>query len=645
MIRDQLAALSFILFLVGCAPTGGRLIATDDGSRPEVAAPGPIQVITDPGELRAARKLAATQDEANRREEAESLILIADSSPESFDRLRNARERVLPILRQRLANRAASGRWARAQAAFLLMRLEDPTGTAAARGLLADPTAADAVLNQLAMLPPAARATLPGVEPFILRALSAKDERVRGSAIGAAVRFGSEATDRKLLEVIRSGQDVRGQGAFGLARRAPTSELLQACTAQLRKAAPADRYWLLSAVAEHARSKDPEVAGPAIEVCAEFLGKSGGMQGMDGGSMAALEALEKTPSSRARALLTELIHAGGASDQVRGSALRSLARKDPQQGKKLALDALANPELARSAVMALGEAGRDSADSALVEALSQAAARASDLAGPVSQALLEIGGDPARKAAAALADQVPPTERAVVRWAEHGITPRNALERLVALKVVDPRTAAAARKRLAPTRPPVRSSESAGDIREVSFGGNEPDRSLSGIYFVEAAFDAGGLLTSFDTETGELPVRHDKLLLELAAHSGGAFKPEAAHERWERKGEEDEDAPYTVQFIHSGRLYRFPAQNLGDWYDVPAVLAAANKALADAGGSRRFITLEGDGQVANIAFVDPVAYAKAARELYLPAATDPDAARRDGKAFENQVVDQLRKGK
>lgn len=619
------------LLLAGCAISRERYAAVDRKAASVSAPLGALQVISDPAALRVARKLAATRKGDDLRAELETLLLLADSTPESFERLRRERGRVLPLLRQRLANQKPADRWMKVQAAFLLLRLGDAEGTKVARQLMADPAATASVMDELAKLPTSDRAKLPGAEEFVFRHLGTEDERVQRGATEAAVRFQSAALDRKLLEVIEAGHDLQGRGAFGLAQRSPSQRLLDLSIANLRKATPDDRYWWLYAVAEHARSKNSELASNALEVCAEYLGKTGGKLGMDGGSLAALEALEKASGARPGLLLSKLVTGRGASAQVRGSALRSLAQRDPQRGRDLALASLSDPELTNDAVDALGEAGRNSADPYLVKVLADVADRTPKderLAATVAKSLLLIGGDPARQAAVRLVNRVPPAQRTAIRWAEHGIDSDKALERLVALKVIDERAATNARKKLAvPT-----GSAGTGDTRDQ----------IENSEFVTAVFDAAVLLTSFDTETGELPVRHDQLLQDLAAHSGGTFKPEAAHERWEQQSQDDEDAPYMVQFIHAGRLYRFPAQNLGDWYDVAAVVTAANRALTDAGESRRFINLNGDGQIANIAFVDPKAFAAAARELYLPVDIDPDAARRAGKSFEGEVIEKLR---
>ncbi len=75
----------------------------------------------------------------------------------------------------------------------------------------------------------------------------------------------------------------------------------------------------------------------------------------------------------------------------------------------------------------------------------------------------------------------------------------------------------------------------------------------------------------FDTEFDEIPCPHHLLIMEFAENSGGGFDPECAVQTWHRKNREDIRADYTVQFLYKGRLYRFEAENHGDWYDVEAV--------------------------------------------------------------------------
>lgn len=647
MTRRWFWTVCGMVFLLSHGSQMGPAAATQPIRKP-TARPLSIQVSTKPTALRAARALAAAQAAANQREEDDKLLSLASSDPEAFAQLRRESARLTPVLRKRLAGRNPV-RWQRAQAAFLLLRLDDPAGTEAARQMLQDRVSAPAALPELANLPAADRAKLGNVEQLILRCLDDQDETVRRGAVEAAVRLNSPETNQKLLEVIRSGGDPTGRAAFGLAQTAPSLELLQLCNTQLRAAQADNHYWWLMAAAELTRSREPRVASSAVAVCADTLRTSSDPLGIDGGTLAALEALEKTPDRRGAPLLAMLVRARSASPLVRGAALQSLARRDPAQGRQLALGLLSDSELSRVAVSALGMANRGSADPKLVEMLAQTAQRNPKdqvLAGFVTNALLQIGGESALKSAVALADRVDPEERAAIRWAQHGITREKALDRLAALKLIDPRAATAARKKLATPRAPEAEgpdTRAGSEMIWTGLGGDPDFAPSSG--FLETVFEAAGRLTAFDSETDELPVRHDRLLRQLAAHSGGAFKPEALYQRWEQRSKDDEDAPYSVQFIHAGRLYRFSAQNLGDWYDVSTVLGAANRALADAGETRRFVSLDVDSQDAYIVFVSPSALEVAVRELYLAGSADPDNARRAGKAFEEGVVKRIRKPK
>lgn len=110
----------------------------------------------------------------------------------------------------------------------------------------------------------------------------------------------------------------------------------------------------------------------------------------------------------------------------------------------------------------------------------------------------------------------------------------------------------------------------------------------------------------FDAEYDFMPVPHDELVEELAELSGGRFKPTFVSQEWEAaQGVDPDDVPYTVRFVHAERVYRFGPANLHDYYDVPSVAAACNRALADAGIPERFVLLDTGGQDACVMFGPP----------------------------------------
>jgi len=167
----------------------------------------------------------------------------------------------------------------------------------------------------------------------------------------------------------------------------------------------------------------------------------------------------------------------------------------------------------------------------------------------------------------------------------------------------------------------------------------------------EALFSAAGRFLTFDVETGMSPNRHDLLLREFAQASAGKFRLEAPLEDYQesqayakggRRAKPDQGR-YRVQFVHQDRLYKFEPNDLGDWYDVVAVVSAIHRALGDAGAEERFIALESGGQDAGFIFAKPGQLAAAAAELGLTLGTDMDQARKTGKEFEEKALKELQK--
>lgn len=158
---------------------------------------------------------------------------------------------------------------------------------------------------------------------------------------------------------------------------------------------------------------------------------------------------------------------------------------------------------------------------------------------------------------------------------------------------------------------------------------------------LEDALEQANVLMWWDAEAGQMPVGHDDLLTAMAAASNDYFRPRHISEKWLQRDGDEMDAPYRVQFIHHDKLFRVEARNFGAWYDVEAVIAAANTAMEHTGRPERFIPLNGGDQYAMILFADPKALAPLAKKYGLQLDATADGARQRGLAFEAKVLDSM----
>ncbi|MHB8800752.1 MAG: hypothetical protein ACYDBY_20085 [Thermoanaerobaculia bacterium] len=165
----------------------------------------------------------------------------------------------------------------------------------------------------------------------------------------------------------------------------------------------------------------------------------------------------------------------------------------------------------------------------------------------------------------------------------------------------------------------------------------------AGVSGFEALLEAAGRLLAFDVETGMFPNRHDLLVEDLARVSAGRFHPEAVVESYEAGTTESDPVDYRVQFVHGGSLYRFQPKDLGDWYDLDAVIVAVDLALADAGVTERFEMIATVDQTAMLVFAKPEALRKAAGRLGLALEVERDRPFSVGKAYEDRVREALGK--
>lgn len=165
--------------------------------------------------------------------------------------------------------------------------------------------------------------------------------------------------------------------------------------------------------------------------------------------------------------------------------------------------------------------------------------------------------------------------------------------------------------------------------------------------------DAASMLTEaghaywFDVETGTFPNQHDSLLRSLAdliqPTLAGVVFEEVAPEYDEDADANDVDGVYLLRAYVDGQLLETQAEDLGDWYDVDAVLRLLDAVLLERKAAERFLLLETTDQTAVIVAAEG-AVLEAAIRAHLLTAGDPDAAEALGKGFEQRVLRSLQQG-
>jgi hypothetical protein len=145
-----------------------------------------------------------------------------------------------------------------------------------------------------------------------------------------------------------------------------------------------------------------------------------------------------------------------------------------------------------------------------------------------------------------------------------------------------------------------------------------------------------GYVTAFDAETGMFPNQHDSRLRELAR----LVKPALDGAVFEEDAPSGDEGPYRLVAYFDGKRYRAPARNLGDWYDVEAMLGLLNVMLETRGRDERMASLQTEDQIAWVVGGPRSAIDAAfAKGVLVPG--DAGDAEGEGKAFEDEVLESL----
>jgi len=157
-----------------------------------------------------------------------------------------------------------------------------------------------------------------------------------------------------------------------------------------------------------------------------------------------------------------------------------------------------------------------------------------------------------------------------------------------------------------------------------------------------AGGDGGTVLTLaghawwFDVETDRFPNYHDSLMRHLAALVAPALDDAVFEETAPRMGDA-ESVPYRLTVYAGGKRLQAQALNLGDWYDVDAVMNLMNATMKEIGSDIRFIPLPTGDQSLIIVGAPQPAIDRAIRARLIRKG-DAKESERAGKEFETEVL-------
>jgi hypothetical protein len=518
---------------------------------------------------------------------------------------------------------------ARGVAGAMLLAIGDDSGLGAIAEALTDGQRRDKVDVLLALEKAVDGLQAPkSVAPLVLSRLDDPEGHVRGVAAAVASRLALADTYPRILSLLDDPDAfARGQAAMavGHARMAGWQDALErlAVTGP-RNDATAE---ILIALANDGRSTT------ALERAAEMAVDPTSPLGASSKVLDALRLFLSSPVAQIRAHARDIVRERVIATQYVGW-LRLLANTPDPTDLPTLLEMLARgrgPDASRYASVAipealryLGEIGRGTEvlaairpflrtrefdavgaaavgqlaagtnDPELLDEMQAAGERTVNSAAVIATAILRVGGNAAWPRLAGLRHRIPDSQLADLQWAAEDRTPASALARCVDLGLLPP-----------PAPKPVR---------------GRPGQSALHVFL--ASLEKVGALFRFDTETSAYPARHDHLLEQMAEKSRGAFLPEECEEEWLQKTPGDTSAPYRVRFVLAGQRFEFDADNVGDAYDVEAVLGGVNRALAEVGSDVRWFAIAPDGQYACLMLATPEAMRVAFAELLLP---PPDA--------------------
>lgn len=267
-----------------------------------------------------------------------------------------------------------------------------------------------------------------------------------------------------------------------------------------------------------------------------------GQMGYDGNRLGILRTLAETADAADLPWLKQL--AESESGLYATDLLTAWIRLEPETGRATLFQWLDTEDRRQTAIGAAEDAFRKTADPQAIERLSKLAETVQGRQlRAVCAALRSIAGKSAQETIEHVGSRLDADDLAQFRQSFDPQSLTEILEAVHTAGILDDEELMATRQELASRKP------ESGEVENSLFG--VLSHAKRGI--------------SFDAETGMLPCRHDLLVRDLAAITHGLLAPTAIHEIWQQKNQDDDEAPYTLQFVANNRLYQGELRNLGDW--------------------------------------------------------------------------------
>ncbi len=143
------------------------------------------------------------------------------------------------------------------------------------------------------------------------------------------------------------------------------------------------------------------------------------------------------------------------------------------------------------------------------------------------------------------------------------------------------------------------------------------------------------IFTVFDVESATSPPWYAQALADLSSNCRGEFRADAVRQVWFDQRAGGAPAVGLLQFVGAGALVEFGVHDRGDYYDMPAMLGAANAALEHAGATGRFHPLGCGDQVMGVLHAaSPDVAARVGHLIGFPLLADADSAMLSGRLGE-----------